>query len=93
MQIGNGILLRRSTHGPIEGAVLDRLGDVGGGDGVGAGEVGDGAGDLEDAGVGAGGEAEPVGDELQHPVAGGVRLAELPDEAGGATVEPVCDTH
>ena len=37
---------RSSRHRPIGGAVRHRLGDAGGGgDGVGAGEVGDGAGD------------------------------------------------
>jgi hypothetical protein len=33
----------------IEGAVLDGFADVFGGDGVGGGEVGDGAGDFQDA--------------------------------------------
>ena len=32
---------------------------------------------------GAGGEAEPVGDQFQHPVAGGVQFAVLPEVAGG----------
>jgi hypothetical protein len=35
----------------------------------GAGKVGDGAGDFEDAGIGAGGEAETVGDQFQQAVA------------------------
>jgi len=35
------------------GAVLDAFGDVGGGDRVGVGEIGDRPRDLEDAGVGA----------------------------------------
>jgi hypothetical protein len=38
----------------IEGAVLDGFADVFGGDGVGGGEVGDGAGDFQDAVVSAG---------------------------------------
>ena len=43
---------------PVEAAVLDGFGDVFGGNSSGAGEVGDGAGDLEDAVVGAGAEAQ-----------------------------------
>ena len=31
---------------------------------------------------GAGGEAEPVGDQFQHPVAGGVQFAVLPEVTG-----------
>jgi len=38
----------------IEGAILDRFADMFRGDGVGGGEVGDGAGDFQDAVVGAG---------------------------------------
>ena len=45
-------------------------------------QVGDGPGHLEDAGEGAGREAEPVGNQLQHPVAGGVQLAVFPEVAG-----------
>jgi len=45
-------------HLPIQGAVLDRFTEVGGVDFFGGGEVGDGAGDLEDTVVGAGAEAE-----------------------------------
>ena len=44
----------------VEGAVLDGFAEVGGGDAGLAGEVGDGARDLQDAVVGAGGEAELV---------------------------------
>ena len=73
-----------SSHSlPVQTPVLYRLGDVILPDAVASRQVGDGPGHFEDAGVGAGGEAEPVGGEFQHPVAGGVRLAELPDEAGG----------
>ena len=43
LKSGRGV---RSVQGAVEAAVLDRLGDVGGGDVVGAGEVGDGARDL-----------------------------------------------
>ncbi len=42
----------------LKGAVLDSLGDVVGGDGFRAAEVGDGAGDVQDAGGCAGGEGE-----------------------------------
>ena len=45
-------------------------------------KVGDGPGDFEDPGEGAGREAEPVGDQFQHPVAGGVEFAVLPEVAG-----------
>jgi hypothetical protein len=48
------------------------------------------AGNLEDAGVGAGGETETVSDHFEESVAGGVRLAELFDETGshlGVTVD------
>ena len=44
-------------------------------------KVGDGAGYLEDAVVGAGRESEPVGDQFEHAVAGVVQLAILFDEA------------
>ena len=37
---------------PVQGAVLDGFGDVGEGDIGGALQVGDGAGDLQDAGIG-----------------------------------------
>lgn len=46
-------------------------------------QVGDRAGNLENAGVGAGGEAEPVGDHLQETVARGVKFAVLTNMAGG----------
>lgn len=42
----------------LKGAVLDSLGDVVGGDGFRAAEVGDGAGDVQDAAGCAGGEGE-----------------------------------
>lgn len=35
-------------------------------------KIGNGAGDLEDTGIGAGGEAQTVGNQFQHPVAGGI---------------------
>ena len=39
---------------PIKGPILDGFADVFGSDGVGGGEIGDGAGDLQNAVVGAG---------------------------------------
>ena len=53
-------------------------------------KIGNGAGYLQDAGIGAGGEAEAVGDQLQHPVAARVQLAVFFDKAGshlGITVD------
>jgi hypothetical protein len=49
----------------VEGAELDGFEEVIGGDGVGRGEVGDGAGDFEDAVVGAGAEVEIRHRELE----------------------------
>ena len=48
---------------------------------LGALEIGDGAGDLEDARVAAGGEAEALGDEFEEAVPGFVRLAMFTNEA------------
>ena len=46
----------------VQAAVLDRFGDVGSFDDLAAGQVGDGAGHLDDAVMGAHGEAQaPVG--------------------------------
>ena len=53
-------------------------------------QIGNGAGYLEDAVIGAGGETETVGDQFQHAVAAGVQFAEFLDEAGrhlGVTVD------
>ena len=47
-----------TPHLPVQRAVLDRFAEVGGIDFLRAGEVGDGARDLEDAVVGAGAEVE-----------------------------------
>jgi hypothetical protein len=41
----------------IQASILNRLGDVGGLDFFGAGEIGDGAAEFEDATVGAGAQA------------------------------------
>ena len=67
---------------PVQTPVLNRLGEVLLADMLTAFEVGDGPGDLEDAGEGAGRKAEPVGDQFQHPVAGGVQFAVFPEVAG-----------
>ena len=49
-------LTRPSLSTPVQGPVLHGFGDVRGLDIFGGGEIGDGAGDLEHAVVGAGGE-------------------------------------
>ena len=71
---------------PIQTPILDRLGEVLLADALAPLQVGDGPGHLEDAGEGAGGEAEPVGDQFQHPVAGGVQFSVFPEMAGGHLV-------
>ena len=72
-----------SIYLPVQAPVLDRLGEVLLAEMVASLQVGDGPGHLEDAGEGTGREAEPVGDQFQHPVAGGVQFAVLPEVAGG----------
>ena len=68
---------------PVQTPVLNRLGEVLLADIVTPFQVGNGPGHLEDAGEGAGRQAESVGDQFQHPVAGGVQFAVLPEMAGG----------
>ena len=51
---------------PVEGPVLDGLGDVLGLDAGGAGQIGDGAGDLQDAVVGPGAEMQFADRHLEH---------------------------
>jgi len=68
---------------PIQTPILDRLGEVLLADALAPLQVGNGPGNLKDAGEGAGGEAESVGDQLQHSVAGGVQFAVLPEVASG----------
>ena len=68
-------------HPPIETPVLDRLCQMLLADMLGSIEIGDGAGNLEDARVAAGGEAEALGDEFEEAVTGFVRLAMLADQA------------
>ena len=51
-------VLSHSAEFAVEGAVLDGFGDVRDLNVIDAAEVGDGAGDFEQAGVGAGGEAD-----------------------------------
>lgn len=62
-------------HPSIQTPVLNRLGEVLLADMLGAVEIGDRAGDLEDATVAAGGKAEAFGDEFEEAVASFVRLA------------------
>jgi hypothetical protein len=78
------ILKRRS--GPViavEAAVLDGFGEVLGGDVGGMIEVGDGAGDFEDAVVGAGGEAHAADGHFEGAFAGIIEGADAADIAGG----------
>ncbi len=67
-----------SRSGPVaavEGPVLDGFGEVGDGEVLGAFEIGDGAGDFEDAIVGAGGEALLLHGALEQPLGVGAELA------------------
>ena len=82
---------------PIQRAVLHGFGDVPGGDLLRALQVGDGAGDLQDAGVGAVGQAQPLAGEQQQLLrvgrhgAGGVQVpgAELGVDADARRVAGV----
>ena len=65
---------------PIEHAVLYRLADVDGSDVLGGLEVGDRAGDLEDARVGAGAEAKPPESRLEQYLDVAVTRAVLLDQ-------------
>ena len=65
----------------VEAAVLDGLRAVLGGDGVGAGEVGDGAGHPDDAVVAAGREAEAFGGGVEELSGVGAEREESPQEA------------
>ena len=60
-------------------AVLQGLGDVRRLDDVAIGEVGDGAGELEDAVEGAGGELETLGGGLEEGLRGGIYNAVFAD--------------
>ena len=51
-------------------------------DGIALSKVGNGTGDLENARIGAGREAEAISDQLRHTVAAGVQFAMFFDEAG-----------
>ena len=65
----------------VEGPVLDGLADMVGGDAFAGGEVGDGAGDFEDAVVGAGAEVEVLHGVAEHFEGGIVDGAEFFDLA------------
>jgi hypothetical protein len=67
---------------PIQTPVLHRFGEVFGSDGGGFIQVGDGAGDFENAVVGAGGEAHPTDRHFERALAGIVECADLADIAG-----------
>ena len=51
-------------------------------DGFASLKVGDGPGYLENAVERAGRETQPVGDQFQHPVAGGIQFTIFPEMAG-----------
>ena len=51
-------------------------------DGSAAVKICNGAGNFENSGIGTSGETEPVGDQFQHAVAGGVELAVFSYVAG-----------
>jgi hypothetical protein len=70
----------------IEGAVLDGLGDVRDGQVRLTFQIGDGAGDIEDAIVGAGGESLLLHRALEKLLGVGAKLAEG-RESGGF---PIC---
>ena len=68
--------------GAVEGAVLDGFGYVFGLDGWRLFDIGDGAGDLEDAVVGAGAESLLSHGALEQAFAVGRKIAEGADVAG-----------
>ena len=76
--------LAHPGHPPVEAAVLDRLGQVGGADGVAAVEVGDGAGHLEHAVERARREAELLEGGVEQRPAGRDRRR----RSGGAARVP-----
>jgi len=65
---------------PIETAILHGLGDVLGGDALGAGHVGDGAGDFENAVVRPGRQAHAANGHLKRPLAGIIERALFADQ-------------
>ena len=67
----------------VQRAILDRFANVVGGDVFGIGEVGDGAGDLEDAIVSAGAEVQLGHGHLHHAFGGFVEGAMALEELGG----------
>lgn len=76
---------------PIQGSVLDRFGDVAGVDLLFSRQVGDGAGQLEDAVVGAGGETQGVEGLLQQIPGLRIQAAVTADEGwrhGGVVENP-----
>src|ERR1035438_2354691 len=76
--------LRRSS-GPVvavEAAVLHGFGQMFGGDGGGFIEVGDGAGDFENAVVGAGGKSHAADGHFERALAGIVQRADGADLPG-----------
>ena len=72
-------------HVAVQRAVLDGFEQVGLPDGFGLGEVGDGAGDLEDAVVGAGGQRELFHGLLEQVAHAGIERAVALDLRRGHT--------
>lgn len=70
-----------STRLSVQAPVLNRFGNMLLVNVLTAAKVCNGTGDLEDAVVGAGRKPEPIGNQLQHAVAGSIQLAVLLDEA------------
>src|SRR3990172_5403348 len=69
------------SHRPVQAAILDGLGQVGGLDICGSLQVCNGAGDLEDAVMGAGGEPEMIHRLAQKGLGLGVQGTEIPQVA------------
>jgi len=45
-------------------------------------KIGDGSDNLEDSGEGAGRKTQPIGEQFQHPAAGGVQFTVFPEVTG-----------
>ncbi len=65
---------------PVQASVLYGLGNMGGREGLDAGKIGYGSGDLEDAVVGPGAQAEPVNSGLTESLRLRIQLTEALQE-------------
>ena len=72
----------RLGHAPVQAAVTDGLAEVGHADLRAGLQIGDGAGDLEDAAIGPGREPEALHGPLQQAQAGRFQGAEAPSQGG-----------